>query len=220
MIKPVEQAFPGQSNAVISKSTQDRVLTFGSSTRIRGDKRVMVTQRLFLALPLSDTAQATARYHQNRLLQLGFSGRLVPAHQLHVTVLFLGEIPITALAGIMDAVNQSIVGIPPISVAFNKIAGFPHPKRPRVVALTASRHLPELEHLHRRLKSSLGWLAAFPPQYLPHVTLLRGHLSWKQWPSAKNLPPISWQAQQLGLYASHLNTNGVRYTLRQTWFWS
>lgn len=178
----------------------------------------MVTQRLFLALPLSDAAQATVRYNQNRLLQMGFSGRPVPVHQLHVTVLFLGEIPLTAMADISDAVTQAVAGILPIAVTFNTITGLPYTKRPRVVALTASRHLRELEHLHQQLKSSLGWLAPFPAAYLPHVTLLRGHISWKQWPSPQSLSPVSWQAHQLGLYASHFNANGVQYALQQTWF--
>jgi len=98
---------------------------------------------------------------------------------LHVTLKFLGEIPLTDLPELQRAFHAAVQGLASFDVELCGIGAFPKLERPAVVWMglrepgTASA--PSVKHLANRLEQQLNPLG-FPSEkraFQPHLTLAR-----------------------------------------------
>jgi len=136
--------------------------------------------------------------------------RKVPAHNLHATLVFLGNV---------DAQRfQALSAIEPVKLktelqlTFNRIEYW---KKPRIICLTADRFDPELlqlvdwlQHIARELDIALD-----ERPYRPHVTLLRK----AQALDACDIPPVVWRSDAFCLVESLSTDHGVRYQVLNSW---
>jgi 2'-5' RNA ligase len=131
--------------------------------------------------------------------------RLVPLANLHVTIKFLGPVPDTELAGLMDRVTA--LGGRPVTAAVVGYTGFPRSQRAHSVVAELAPH-PELEDWKRRLEQSVG---AEDRPFRPHVTLARFRTRGTFAPAALE-PPELLELQAPRLFRSDQVRGGVRYT--------
>ena len=94
---------------------------------------------------------------------------------IHLTLKFLGNVPVDAVATIGQALRQAVEGLAPFSVVAQGLGCFPNTTRPRVLwmGLDDSQH--ELIQLQQRIESTLAVLGLSMERRLfrPHLTLAR-----------------------------------------------
>jgi 2'-5' RNA ligase len=180
--------------------------------------------RAFIAIDLPPSIQESLDKQTTRLRQtLGDDAiRWVPTQNMHLTLKFLGSLPLSHLDFIKRMLTQTADSNPPFDLQISGLGSFPNSKRPRV--LWAGIHAPAgLDSLQKTIEDGatrLGYNKEERP-FSPHLTLGRV----RQGISAQELKKISsaLSAFQLGkigtarvdsvyLYQSDLNSEGSVYT--------
>lgn len=164
-------------------------------------------KRLFFAL----WPDSTTRQHCHELAKaLRGCGRLVPANNLHVTLVFLGAVNEAQQAAITQAAAS--LSSEPMRLCFDRLSYW---RKPAVVCLCAERVDSALICLVEQLTAiaEQQQISLDKRPYRPHVTLLR---------KAKSLPerdfkPIEWQASGFSLVESCSTPTGVEYRVLESW---
>ncbi len=129
--------------------------------------------RLFVALEISEEVRAAIAALIRELKPLDHSWKWVGAENLHVTLKFLGEIPLEKLKSIKEAL-QGVSCEWPIVVKFRALGFFPNERRPRVLwaGMEAPKSLPDLA---RTIEEALARVGVAPEEreFTPHLTLAR-----------------------------------------------
>jgi 2'-5' RNA ligase len=97
-----------------------------------------------------------------------------PAH-LHITLVFLGEIPATQVENVSQAMTQAIAGIPPFTVGALSLGCFPRPSQPRVLWMGLHDPSQTLTRLYQQLITALQDIEFVGENrtFHPHLTLAR-----------------------------------------------
>ena len=100
--------------------------------------------------------------------------RWVPAHNIHLTLKFLGDISESNLALIKQLLITEVSQFPAFDVQIEGIGSFPNPRRPRVtwVGLTAPSALATLQHSIDAFATRLGY-GSEERGFSPHLTIGR-----------------------------------------------
>jgi 2'-5' RNA ligase len=101
--------------------------------------------------------------------------RETPAAQVHMTLAFLGHVPLRTLDQVRESVARSVSGLPRFTLTPTRLCTFPLDRSPpRLVALETDAPPPVLE-LVRRLAARLAHHPRHHPadRFLPHLTLAR-----------------------------------------------
>src|SRR5262249_49098694 len=96
---------------------------------------VAVAVRLFVAVELGERARAAIAEEQGRLRAIAAKGsrvRWVGPEQLHLTLVFLGEVDPARAAGVVQAIGRPIERAP-IELTFAGIGAFPPRGAPRAL---------------------------------------------------------------------------------------
>lgn len=180
--------------------------------------------RTFIALDLPQSILASIDQQTARLRQtLGEDVvRWVPTRNMHLTLKFLGNTPVSHLDFIKQMLTQAADSTPQFDLQISGLGSFPSPKRARVLWLGvyAAAGLAALQQAVESGAERLGYEKEERP-FSPHLTAGRV----RQGIDAKNLQKISnvISTIQLGkignarvdsvhLYQSGLNSEGSVYT--------
>jgi len=180
--------------------------------------------RTFIALDFPTSILESIEQQTKRLRQaLGDDIiRWVPSHNMHLTLKFLGNVPLSHLDFLKRMLVQVSDSTPQFDLQIGGIGSFPNSKRPRVlwVGLHAPAALATLQKAIEEGAQRLGYEKEERP-FSPHLTLGRIH----QGIDGKELQKISntMSTIQLGkignarvdsvhLYKSDLNSEGSVYT--------
>lgn len=166
-------------------------------------------QRLFFALlPDAGVREQLLRLQQD-LSPVG--GRPVPADNLHLTLLFLGNVE----ADKVDAVRSIAAGLEGerFDLVLDTFGGF-RQNNTRVLWIGPSEPPPELGTLHQSLRRRVKKIGLHVGKgtYRPHVTLVRKADPQKKLPE-KPGRDIPWKACRVALVASELLPTGSRYRM-------
>ena len=167
-----------------------------------------VEQRLFLAL-WPDAAVRAALDAARAPLNLR-GGRLIPARNLHVTLVFLG----TVGAGRRDCIERVLASVRGEAFAFD-LTQFEWRRRSGIAWLSAAQAPPALTDLVASLNAGLaqcGHIADARP-YRLHVTLARNVVQARTQPIA----PIRWSVDSFSLVSSTPTPNGSEYAVERRW---
>ena len=128
--------------------------------------------RLFLGLPLSDSARREA-YACAQTLSQTVPGQYAPAENYHLTLAFLGDTDEKALSTVKIAMERACETISPFAFSASGVSFFG--KADRAILYCAVHDSPELENLSSLLRASLSDLGLpFDPKpFKPHITLAR-----------------------------------------------
>lgn len=135
----------------------------------------MVLGRCFLALELSEEVRLNAIRLQALLRQTGADLSCPHPDRLHLTLLFLGDLPDERLEALTAAVDRVVSPLPPFAIRWAGVGFFGPPRRPRVVWAGVDPPSDSLIFLQKALQSSVKELRfTFEDRpYVPHLTLGR-----------------------------------------------
>ena len=137
----------------------------------------MTTIRTFIAIELSDEARVALADLQNRLKAVvpPRSVRWTAAPNVHLTLHFLGDVAVSDVKKITEAMNVAAMASQPLSLTLAGLGCFPNMRRPRIVWTGVSGDITALVKLHRELGDALK-VVNFSPEtrpYSPHLTIGR-----------------------------------------------
>ncbi|MCI0456491.1 MAG: RNA 2',3'-cyclic phosphodiesterase [Gemmataceae bacterium] len=136
----------------------------------------MARLRTFIAVDIGKAIRDRAVALQETLTRTGTDVKWVEPENLHVTLLFLGEVDERAVPDVCRVVADGCRQQVTFLVSVEKVGCFPNPRRPRVVWVGVGQGAQELCALHDALEPPLLELGCYrreDRQYTPHITLGR-----------------------------------------------
>jgi len=133
--------------------------------------------RTFVAVQLNDSIKEELNRAQALLKRKGIADqvRWVQPRSIHVTLKFLGDVPVSRLKEIVVAIEQASDGVGPFSLSLGGLGCFPSASRPNVIWIGVDEDTKELARLQARIQDRLSDLG-YPPEkrkFTPHLTLAR-----------------------------------------------
>jgi 2'-5' RNA ligase len=182
----------------------------------------MARLRTFIAVDAGKPIRDRCVALQESLAQAGAAVKWVEPENLHVTLLFLGEVEDRTVPSLCQAVADVCAGHDGFRLSIESVGCFPNPRRPRVVWVGVGDGNAELVALHEALEPPLLDLGCYrreERQYTPHITLgrVRGDRSGADLAMAL-ARKANWQAgatdvREIHVLSSELTPRGPVYTL-------
>ncbi|MCZ6614798.1 MAG: RNA 2',3'-cyclic phosphodiesterase [Chloroflexi bacterium] len=187
---------------------------------------VAETLRAFVAIELTEEARqhlALLTYGLRHEVTHGI--RWVDHHGVHLTLKFLGDLPVDRLDAVIAAMEEAADGVPPFSLSIHSLGAFPGLSAPRVLWAGVQGDLAPLLMVQTRLEESLA-ARGFPREgrpFSPHLTLarVRGKLSPADThhlaaavESARTHATQELPVHRLSLMESTLTAHGALYARR------
>ena len=178
--------------------------------------------RTFIAIELTKATRDRLVGLQNNLAKTVPEVKWVEPENLHLTLLFLGEVDERELPALCQAVDGVTQSLPAFSMTVGGAGCFPNPRRPHVFWAGIVEGVQEVVTLHNALEPPLLELGCYRREdrkYTPHITL--GRLRSDQSPTglAAALAKLStWQAgdtkvNEVHVMSSELSSDGPKYTV-------
>lgn len=168
------------------------------------------SRRLFLAVwPSDEMRERIVRAAAPPIARS--EGRATAAGNLHVTLVFLGEVALSRVDAVLAAASG--VAYPPFIIRFDQIETWPGSD---VLCLTAHDSPREIHALSASLRTGLA-AAGFElgrHVFRPHVTLARDVPRMR---STEAIGPIEWRVDDFVLVESNMTKTGSEYALLQRW---
>ena len=136
----------------------------------------MARIRTFIALQLARPVQARLRELQDDLARTTSNIKWVPTENLHLSLLFLGEVEQLEVVAICRAVKARAADHAPFDLEVRGVGGFPNGRRPKVLWAGIGEGVEPLKALHADLEGALLDLGCYRREdraYTPHLTLGR-----------------------------------------------
>ncbi|MBM0103421.1 RNA 2',3'-cyclic phosphodiesterase [Steroidobacter sp. S1-65] len=166
-------------------------------------------RRLFFALWPTDQFRAEIET-ATHAIALASGGRLIPARNLHVTLLFLGEVP----AENFDVVQQAaapLAGSPAFELSFDGVEAWGR----RLLCLTSSTPPAAAIDLATRLRAHLSnFVREDEREFRPHITLARDLPRSR--PTQK-IEVLRQQVNDFALVESVRDARGSQYSVLNRW---
>src|SRR5436190_22217863 len=89
--------------------------------------------RTFIAVDLGKTIRDRIIKLQEQLARTGTEVKWVEPENLHVTLLFLGEVDNREVPAVCKVIAEGTAKQPPFPMSVETVGCFPNPRRPRVV---------------------------------------------------------------------------------------
>jgi 2'-5' RNA ligase len=178
--------------------------------------------RTFIAVDLGKTIRDRLVSLQERLAQTGAPVKWVEIENLHVTLLFLGEVGELDVPAICQVVADVCQQHSPFTLAVETVGCFPHSRRPRVLWVGMGQGSQETCALHDAIEQPLLELGCYRREerkYVPHITVGRVKIEHPGNLLAAALSKhAGWQAGQVSVreilvMSSELTPNGPIYTV-------
>jgi 2'-5' RNA ligase len=135
----------------------------------------MASVRTFIAVELADTVRRRAAQLAERLAQANTKVKWVAPENMHLTLKFLGDVPVEKTAAVCQAVAEAVREIPAFAAESAGAGAFPSPGRPSTIWLGIGEGTEQLIRLHTAVDRALRPLG-FPREgrkYSPHLTIGR-----------------------------------------------
>ena len=183
--------------------------------------------RLFVACEVPDEVkQAIGEVIETLRGRSGNAVRWIRPEGVHVTLKFLGEVPVKQLPAIKLAIQEATVGHSPFELEFSSIGTFGGREGLRIMWVGIAGDVLRLEALVRAVNAALA-VVGFEPErrpFRPHLTLgrVRDEISTRQRAEIEvavgkmDVPPSAWRTPQVSLMRSRLTAQGAFYDVIAT----
>jgi RNA 2',3'-cyclic 3'-phosphodiesterase len=182
----------------------------------------MARLRTFIAVDPGKDLRSRCVAMQETLSRAGADVKWVEQENLHVTLLFLGEVDDRTVPAVCRTVALIAGRHEGFKLAVETVGCFPNPRRPRVVWAGVGSGTQELVALHDALEPPLQELGCYRREerrYTPHITLgrVRGEQATEGLATAL-ARKASWQAgtvdvRELLILSSELRNDGPIYVV-------
>jgi 2'-5' RNA ligase len=178
--------------------------------------------RTFLAIGLTPEVVAELTALQRTLGRGGGDVKWVEEQNLHLTLLFLGEVDERELISICRAAQDALATQPAFAVSVEKVGCFPNPRRPRTLWAGIGAGSAEVVAVHDALEESLLQLGCYrreARQFTPHITLGRLNSAGVPFKLTEAIAKAQvWQAgesrvDEVLIMSSQLTPSGPVYTI-------
>ncbi len=179
------------------------------------------TARTFIAVEMDDAVHAAAARLIRTLAASQADVRWVEPHNLHLTLKFLGEVPLEEIPAVCKTVARSVAGIEPFRLELVGAGAFPNVRRPRTLWLGAEDGQVEMAALQQAVEHGLKKLGYRPEgrKFKTHLTLGRvrragpglAHLSELLAEHAA-FPAGASPVEKVTVFASELTPEGPVYS--------
>jgi 2'-5' RNA ligase len=182
----------------------------------------MTRIRTFIAIDVDKPVHARLIDLQETLAESGTDVKWVEPDNLHLTLLFLGEVEDKRLHEVCRAVAKVSAEHVPFAMTIEKVGCFPNPRRPRILWAGVGEGLQEVVALHDALEEPLLDMGCYRREerdYTPHLTLGRmkgDNVTFKlNELIAKKQGWIGGQStiREVLVMSSNLTPNGPEYTV-------
>ena len=182
----------------------------------------MSRHRTFIAVELDRAIRERTIAVQEALARAGADVKWTEPDNLHVTLLFLGEVDDRDLVPLCRCVSDCCTARPAFGMSVETVGCFPNPRRPRVLWVGVGEGTQELCALHDALEPPLLELGCYRREerrYTPHITLGRVK---SDWPTDKLSAALAkhagWKGgsttvRELHVMSSELTPKGPMYTV-------
>jgi len=182
--------------------------------------------RSFLAFELPPPLKAGVEEVQRRLRDRLGGVRWVPAGNIHLTIIFLGEVDRSDVASIAAAAQETCAGFSPFKLALEGVGTFGGRRNPRVLWVGLAGDIESMGNLRDALQVRLKPFGVQEERrpFRPHLTLGRFKAGIAQGPelrgclsehAALQSPPALLEG--LTLFKSDLKPGGAVYTRLEAW---
>jgi len=182
----------------------------------------MARLRTFIAVDLGQAIRDRCVTLRDILARAGSDVNWVEAKNLHVTLLFLGEVDDRALIDLCRAVSDTCAGHAVFALSAETVGCFPNPRRPRTIWVGIGAGSAELVALQGALEPPLLDLGCYrreERQFTPHITLgrVKSERSDDKLTAALQ-KHANWQAgvtevREVQVLSSELTSQGPIYTV-------
>ena len=178
------------------------------------------TVRTFVALDITTAVRSAAEKLIGMLQASAADVKWVEPNSLHLTLKFLGDVPVREIVGVCDAVSRATAKVKPFELEIRGAGAFPNAARPRTLWLGSGEGEEPMVELHGHVEQSLGKLGYRKEhrRFHPHLTLGRVR---RGGPAVDELGTLlqdraDFQAgrftvSQLIIFSSELNRSGPVY---------
>lgn len=176
------------------------------------------TRRLFAGIELGRRARAACAAAADALRRTGFEARYESPEKLHVTLAFLGNIQPEGFDGVAAALEGSSAQSAPFTLILDRLGGFPHERKPRVVYVGARDQGGAFRSLSAAVRAAFSALGfTFDDDAVAHVTIARVKDSHRPLPLVE-FAPIELAVEQVSLFESIFDRtrNTSRYEIAAT----
>lgn len=181
------------------------------------------TTRLFVAaeVPVSIQAQLGAMVGMLRGCVRRGAVRWVRSENIHLTLRFVGEVPIREIPALTSALRSAVHGLPPFGLHLDKAGCFPTEREPRVLWVGLGGGLDGLLQVQERIeRGTAEWGRVEPRPFHPHLTL--GRVVTRRREEMRRVGELmrgaplpecgGWTVRAVDLIQSVLAPGGSRYT--------
>ena len=152
--------------------------------------------------------------------------RWIRSEGVHVTLKFLGEVPVKQLPQVKLAIQEAVVGHSPFELELSNIGTFGGREGLRIMWVGIAGDVLRLEALVRAVNAALA-VVGFEPErrpFRPHLTLgrVRDEIGTRQRAEIEVqvgktvVPASSWRTTQVSLMRSKLTAQGAAYDVLAT----
>lgn len=179
----------------------------------------METLRTFIAIKLPEAAINKLVRVQQNLQQDGFKASFTAAANIHLTLRFLGEVPLPGVKAIKDALDHTTANHEAFSLLVKGLHVLPDNKKPRILCAGLDGELESLQKLAALVAGKvMPW--SFPAEkrlFHPHLTLARNPEPFEDMEKMLNNmvfdEEISFRATGVSFYKSVLTPRGPIYSV-------
>jgi 2'-5' RNA ligase len=183
------------------------------------------TLRAFIAVPVSDEVRALVREVVGGLKWTGANVKWVEPENVHVTLKFLGNIPLQDVEGLKAALRKALGGCRVFEVTVDGVGCFPGRERaPRVVWIGLKAGMDSLREISGVVEDTCTALG-FEPDKRPfkaHLTIgrvRRGSGKLRELAEAvgsAGFKPLKLRVDRVNLMRSRLSPKGPTYTVLES----
>jgi 2'-5' RNA ligase len=176
--------------------------------------------RLFIAIEIPDEIKKEMVKVQEQLRKANIDASWTRTDGMHLTLKFLGEVPETKIAEIVNGLQKAAEGIGPLKLSVSGVGTFPNPKNARVVWIGLAGDIEKLSRLQVAVENAMVLLgmAREERKFTPHLTLgrikyIRSRDTWiKILEEIKDISLPGFEATSVSLMKSELKPSGAVYT--------
>jgi 2'-5' RNA ligase len=133
------------------------------------------TIRTFIAVELPQEIQGKLGQFQSDFKESVPDVRWTKYGNIHLTLKFLGDVPLSKIDKIGEALRKVAARFPSFTMSLAGIGAFPNSRKPRVIWVGVKKGADELKDIARAIESFMKRLG-FPPEkrrFSPHLTVGR-----------------------------------------------
>ncbi|MDP8217035.1 MAG: RNA 2',3'-cyclic phosphodiesterase [Candidatus Kaelpia imicola] len=185
----------------------------------------MPTLRTFIAIEIDDETRNRISKIQNSFKKSGAEIRFVAPNNIHITLIFIGNIEITKVNEMKKVLQNPISDIRIFKILPKDIGCFPNAKNPRILWIGIKDGVERLIELNKKIKLLLKncKITTDNREYHPHMTIGRIRPS-KDISTLEttllNFPEQRFQqidVDRISLIKSNLTSDGPRYETIARW---